>query len=72
MCPKPSGNFAGSGLEPDIDELIPVLEKYPDSTLSLNRVQFCIGLLEYMRLELTRKTDIDHHQYLTQRFGRWF
>lgn len=69
-----TGNAVFKTVKPDnvhhIDELIPALEKYPGSTLSLNRVQFCIGRLEYMRLELTRKTDVEHHQYLTQRFGR--
>tara|TARA_R110002110_G_scaffold271566_3_gene487103 strand:+ start:131942 stop:132778 length:837 start_codon:yes stop_codon:yes gene_type:complete len=53
-----------------IEELIPAIEQYTDAALSLNRVQFCIGRLEYMRLELTRETDIEHHEYLTQKFGR--
>ncbi|MEI6094480.1 MAG: nuclease-related domain-containing protein [Gammaproteobacteria bacterium] len=68
-----SGNAVFKTVKPDnvhhIDELIPSIEKYRDGTLSLNRVQFCIGRLEYMRLEVTRKTDIEHQQYLTQRFG---
>jgi hypothetical protein len=44
-------------------------EKYSDGALSLNRVQFCVGRLEYMRLELTHKTDLEHQAYLTQKFG---
>lgn len=52
-----------------IDELIPAIEQYSDGVLSLNRIQFCVGRLEYMRLELTRKTDVEHHAYLTQRFS---
>ena len=51
-----------------IEELIPAIEKYTNDVLSLNRIQFCVGRLEYMRLELTRKTDIEHHAYLEQRF----
>ncbi|MDP3562332.1 MAG: nuclease-related domain-containing protein [Legionellaceae bacterium] len=52
------------------EELIPTIEQNSDRVLSLNRIQFCVGRLEYMRLELTRKTDIEHQAYLTQRFGR--
>lgn len=52
------------------EELIPAIEQYSNGVLSLNRVQFCIGRLEYMRLELTRKTDIEHQASLAKRFGR--
>lgn len=52
------------------NELIPKIEQYSDGALSLNRVQFCVGRLEYMRLELTRETDVEHQAYLKQRFGR--
>ena len=53
-----------------IKELIPTIEKYPDGVLSLNRVHFCVGRLEYMRLELTQKTDVEHQAYLMQKFSR--
>ncbi len=53
-----------------IEELIPMIEKYTDGALSLNRVQFCIGRLEYVRLKLTQETDIKHQAYLEQKFGR--
>ncbi|MBS0607443.1 MAG: NERD domain-containing protein [Verrucomicrobia bacterium] len=53
-----------------IKDLIPTIEKYSDDALSLNRVQFCVGRLEYMRLELTKKTDVEHQAYLKQKFGR--
>lgn len=52
-----------------IDELIPEIEKYSDDALSLRTVQFCIGRLEYMRLELTEKTDVEHQAYLAKKFG---
>lgn len=52
-----------------IEELIPAIEQYSDGVLSLNRVQFCVGRLEYMRLELTRETDVEHQAYLTRRYG---
>lgn len=51
-----------------LEELIPTIEQYPNY-LSLNRVHFCVGRLECMRLELTRKTDIEHQAYLNHRFG---
>lgn len=50
--------------------LIPTIEKYSDGALSLNRVQFCIGRLEYLRLEITQKTDVEHQAYLMKKFGR--
>jgi hypothetical protein len=53
-----------------IEELIPAIEKHSDEALSLNRVQFCVGRLEYMRLELTQKTDVEHQTYLAKKFGR--
>jgi hypothetical protein len=52
-----------------LEELIPAIEQYPDGLLSLNRVHFCVGRLECMRLELTRQTDIEHHEHLNKRFG---
>lgn len=54
----------------DLDELIPAIEKHPDGALSLNRIQFCVGRLEYMRLEITQKTDVEHQEYLAQKFGK--
>ncbi|WP_238583954.1 hypothetical protein [Legionella drozanskii] len=54
-----------------IEELLSSLEQYSDGALSLNRVQFCVGRLEYLRLELTQQTDIEHRASLAQRFGRF-
>lgn len=51
------------------EELIPAINLYSDNALSLNRIQFCVGRLEYTRLALTRETDLQHRVYLTQRFG---
>lgn len=68
--------FSGAGIfktiKPNnvfyIEELLPAIEQYSEDVLSLNRIQFCVGRLEYMRLELTQKTDVEHHAYLAQRF----
>jgi hypothetical protein len=53
-----------------IDELIPIIESHSNDTLSLNRVQFCVGRLEYLRLKLTKQTDVEHQAYLAQKFGQ--
>ena len=49
------------------------LEDYVDSirlsSLTENRIQFCVGRLECKRLELTGKTDIEHQRYLEKKFG---
>lgn len=52
-----------------IEDLITAIEQYTDNVMSLNRVQFCVGRLEYIRLELTRKTDIEHQEYLNYKYG---
>ncbi|KTC69000.1 Nuclease-related domain protein [Legionella birminghamensis] len=52
-----------------IDELVPAIEQFTDGALSLNRVQFCVGRLEYMRLAITKKTDVEHQAHLSKRFG---
>lgn len=53
-----------------IKELITTIERHSDDALSLNHVQFCVGRLEYLRQELTQKTDIEHQAYLAHKFGR--
>jgi len=49
------------------------LESYADSirlgSITENRLQFCVGRLEYKRLEITGKTDIEHQMYLEKKFG---
>lgn len=51
----------------------PQLEDYVDSirigSLTENRLQFCVGRIECMRLELTGKTDVEHQKYLERKFG---
>lgn len=59
-------------IPPGVIEL-PQLAEYADNirfgSLTENRLQFCIGRLEYKRLELTGKTDIEHQMYLERKFG---
>jgi hypothetical protein len=37
--------------------------------MSVNRVQFCVGRLETMRLSITKATDVEHVQGLRRRYG---
>ena len=52
-----------------LKELISAIDGYPDDVLSLNRVQFCVGRLEYQRLALTHQTDVEHKASLIRKFG---
>ncbi len=40
-----------------------------DEVMSLNRVQFCVGRLETVRLAISRETDVEHIQNLERRHG---
>jgi hypothetical protein len=37
--------------------------------MSINRVQFCVGRLETVRLSITKATDVEHVQRLRRRHG---
>ena len=69
-----SGDAVFKNIKPDNvyykNELISAIEAFPNNVLSLNRVQFCVGRLEYNRLQLTHETDIEHQMYLMQKFGK--
>lgn len=54
-----------------LDGLIRYLKGFTEQVLSENRVHFCVGRLECMRLALTGATDVEHHSNLTNRFGKW-
>lgn len=51
------------------DEIGTYLADFSVHELSLNRVQFCVGRLEYKRMELSKETDIEHVENLRNRFG---
>lgn len=52
-----------------LDGLVPYLQSFAQEVMSENRLQFCVGRLECMRLALTRQTDIEHREQLARRFG---
>jgi hypothetical protein len=60
--PRPNGVIL-------LSELVPHLSGYNEVTIPENRMQFCVGRLECIRLAISRQTDIEHAQHLRHRFG---
>ena len=60
--PRPEGVFSTRGL---VDHL----KSFTTEVISENRLQFCVGRLEWRRLALTRETDVAHRANLQRRFG---
>jgi len=52
-----------------LKSLIKYLKDLEQETLTENRLQFCVGRLECLRLALTRETDIEHINNLNNRFS---
>ena len=68
-----TGNAEFKTLRPDgvctLKGLGPYLQSFAEEVMSENRLQFCVGRLECVRLALTRQTDIEHREQLARRFG---
>jgi hypothetical protein len=52
-----------------LDNLVRYIKQFDDELISLNRVFFVVGKLEFFRKEISHKTDIEHTQYLREKFG---
>jgi len=52
-----------------LQDLVPYLQSFAEEVMSENRLQFCVGRMECMRLALTHQTDIQHREQLARRFG---
>jgi hypothetical protein len=50
-------------------EFVTRLSGLKNEIITENRLQFCVGRLEYHRLALTKETDTEHQQYLQKKFG---
>jgi hypothetical protein len=50
-----------------LKSLINHLNSLENEVLSHNKIQFCVGRIEYNRLELTKETDIEHIRNLDSR-----
>jgi hypothetical protein len=46
------------------------LARFREGVISENRVQSCVGRIECVRRALTRRTDVEHQEYLNRKFGR--
>lgn len=53
-----------------IEECISEIQSYQDEVISLNRLQFCVGRLEYFRCLISEQTDIEHIKKLNDKFGK--
>ncbi|MDT8399826.1 MAG: nuclease-related domain-containing protein [Pseudomonadales bacterium] len=51
-------------------ELVSFIKSHPNGALSLNRVAFSVGKIECARMQITRKTDLEHQAHLEKKFGR--
>jgi restriction system protein len=60
--PRPAGVYS-------IQSLVNYLQSFTQEVISENRLQFCVGRLEWRRLALTRQTDVEHRASLQRRFG---
>lgn len=57
----PSGVF-------QLPDFVAYLKTRVGEVMSINRVQFCVGRLETVRLSITRATDVEHIQGLRRRY----
>ncbi|MEI6846455.1 MAG: nuclease-related domain-containing protein [Chlorobiaceae bacterium] len=53
-----------------LNQLIDFLNSIQNEIISVNRVEFCVGRLECKRYEVTKMTDLQHREYLDQKFGK--
>jgi len=52
-----------------LDNLVRYIKQFDDDLISLNRVFFVVGKLEFFRKEISVKTDEGHIEYLRKKFG---
>jgi hypothetical protein len=52
-----------------LSELAESMRRYDEEVLSENRLQFCVGRLEWRRKALTQQTDVEHVEHLRRKFG---
>lgn len=52
-----------------LGELQSHIKSFQTEVLSENRLQFCVGRLEFYRKALTQQTDVEHVAYLRRKFG---
>lgn len=50
--------------------LVTHIQSFNTQAISANRMQFCIGRIEYARRAITHQTDVEHQAYLEGKYGR--
>ena len=53
-----------------IEQFLSHVSNQTSEVMSLNRLQFCVGRLETVRAEVSKRTDIEHVAYLRRRHAR--
>lgn len=53
-----------------LDNLVRYIKQFDEDLISLNRVFFVVGKLEFFRKEVSVKTDKQHIEYLRKKFGK--
>lgn len=53
-----------------VSELVSQIQKFKEEVMTMNRLQFCIGRLEAVRLAISGQTDLEHVAHLRRRYGR--
>ena len=53
-----------------VEECISKIQSYQNDVISLNRLQFCVGRLEYFRCLISEQTDVEHVKRLNNKFGK--
>ncbi len=53
-----------------IEELIPTIDNYSNDHFTSRQIKFCADRLNAVRLEPSYETEMEHHAYLEEKFGR--
>jgi hypothetical protein len=51
-----------------ISDIVNYIRSFKDPVFSANRMQFCIGRIEAKRFQISRKTDVEHQEYLYNKY----
>lgn len=53
----------------DVPGVVRHIQQYTEKVLTAKDMHMCVGRLECQRKRLSRQTDVEHHAYLTRKFG---
>ncbi|MCE9645279.1 MAG: NERD domain-containing protein [Chloroflexi bacterium] len=52
-----------------LDQLANHINTFQEDVITTNRMQFCVGRIECTRYQISRKTDVEHQEFLNRKFG---